>query len=100
MGGGKLMGMMTARELQEQGMSLENQIAIHFSSNCYPPIPHQMIPTAVEAIHAYHDEELDKLIPLPEGVSFRGNTEVSARNIINSYYLGAWCESDIEDEED
>jgi len=94
------MGMMTARELQEQGMSLENQIAIHFSSNCYPPIPHQMIPTAVEAIHAYHDEELDKLIPLPEGVSFRGNTEVSARNIINSYYLGAWCESDIEDEED
>ena len=94
------MGMMTAIELQEQGLSLENQIAIHFSSNCYPPIPHQMIPTAVEAIHAYHDEELDKLIPLPEGVSFRGNTEVSARNIINSYYLGAWCESDIEDEED
>jgi hypothetical protein len=93
------MGMMTARELQEQGMSLENQIAIHFSSNCYPPIPHQMIPTAVEAIYAYHDEELDKLIPLPEGVSFRGNTEVSARDVINSYYLGAWCESDIEDEE-
>ena len=94
------MGMMTARELQEQGMSLENQIAIHFSSNCYPPIPHQMIPTAVAAIDAYWEDELDKLIPLPQGVSFRGNTEVSARNIINSYYLGAWCESDIEDEED
>jgi hypothetical protein len=93
------MGIMTAKDLQWQGLNLEQQIAIHFTSNCYPPIPHQMIPTAVEAIHAYHDEELDKLIPLPEGVSFRGNTEVAARDVINSYYLGAWCESEMEDEE-
>jgi hypothetical protein len=50
-----------------------------------------MIPMAVEAIGAYWDEELDKEIALPEGVSFRGRDTVSARNVIESYRLDAWC---------
>jgi len=89
------MGMMQAIELANNtGISIQDQLSIHFRNNCYPSIPQQMIPTAVEAIYAYNDEELDKLIPLPEGVSFRGETEVSARDVISSYYLGAWCSED------
>ena len=85
------MGLMTAMDLAGQEISLEQQLAIHFSSNCYPPIPQQMIPMAVEAIGAYWDEELDKEIELPEGMSFRGRDTVSARNVIESYRLDAWC---------
>ena len=93
------MGRMTAMDLQEQGLSLENQIAIHFSSNCYPPIPQQMIPTAIEAIDAYWEMDYNKMIPLPEGVSFRGQSEVSASNVIQSYRLDAWLVDDYEDED-
>ena len=85
------MGLMTAMDLAESQMSLEDQLAIHFRSNCYPPIPLQMIPTAIEAIDAYWEEDLNRMITLPEGVTFRGDTEVSAYNVINSYRLDAWC---------
>lgn len=78
-------------------MSLEDQLSIHFRSNCYPPIPLMMIPTAVAAIDAYWEDDLNKMIPLPEGVSFRGNSEVSAYNVISSYRLDAWCMEDDED---
>lgn len=95
------MGLSQAIELSSnEDLSLATQLSIHFSSNCYPPIPQQMIPTAIEAIYAYQDEELDKLIPLPEGVSFRGETEVSARDVISSYRLDAWCESETEYEDE
>jgi hypothetical protein len=88
------MGMMTALDLQEQGLTLEQQLSIHFSSNCYPPIPQGMIPTAIEAIDAYWEMDYNKMIPLPDGVSFRGQNEVSASNVIQSYRLDAWCMED------
>ena len=90
---------MTAVDLQEQGLSLEQQLSIHFSSNCYPPIPQGMIPTAIAAIDACWEEDYNKMIPLPEGVSFRGQSEVSASNVIQSYRLDAWLVDDYEDEE-
>jgi hypothetical protein len=86
---------MTAIDLQEQGLSLEQQIGIHFSSNCYPPIPKVMIPVAVAAIDAYWEEDYDLMIPLPEGVEFRtGATSVSASQAIESLRLEAWCMED------
>ncbi len=86
------MGRMTAMDLQEQGLSLENQIAIHFSSNCYPPIPKVMIPVAVAAINAYHDGEFAKVIPLPEGVEHRAtnSTSIFASQAVESLRLDAW----------
>jgi hypothetical protein len=86
---------MTAIDLQEQGLSLEQQIGIHFSSNCYPPIPKVMIPVAVAAIDAYWEEDYDLMIPLPDGVEFRdGSTSVSASQAIESLRLDAWCMED------
>jgi hypothetical protein len=94
------MGMMTAMDLAGSEVSLEQQLSIHFSSNCYPPIPQQMIPTAIAAIDACWEEDYDLMIPLPDGVSFRGQTEVSARNVVESYRLDAWLVDDYEDEEE
>jgi hypothetical protein len=86
---------MTAIDLQEQGLSLEQQIGIHFSSNCYPPIPKVMIPVAVAAIDAYWEDDYSRMIPLPEGVEFRtGATSVSASQAIESLRLDAWCMED------
>ena len=95
---------MTAMSLTEMNVPLEQQLAIHFSSNCYPPIPSKMIPVAVEAINAYNEEDFARVIQLPEGVEFRnGENWVFASQAIESLRLDAWL-SEIfwtdEDEEE
>jgi hypothetical protein len=96
------MGYATAIGLTDTDLSLEDQISIHFRSNCYPPIPQQMIPVAVAAIDAYYEEDYAKVIKLPEGVHFRnGEDWVFASQAIESLRLDAWL-SEIywEDEEE
>jgi hypothetical protein len=98
------MGRMTAMDLQDQGLTLEQQIGIHFSSNCYPPIPSKMIPVAVAAIDAYYEEDYARVIKLPEGVEFRnGEDWVFASQAVESLRLDAWLQEIYwtdEDEED
>lgn len=98
---GKVMGLMTALDLQEQRLSLEQQLAIHFSSNCYPPIPQLMIPVAKMAIFHYWEQDYHAMVELPEGVEFRtGAKSVPASQIIESLRLDAWVMEDEEGEED
>jgi hypothetical protein len=70
--------------------TLNDQIAIHFQSNCYPPIPQIMIPVAIEAIQAVNDEDFDRVIDLPEGVNFRNATTIKACQAVDALYLNAW----------
>lgn len=87
------MGLSTAMGIAGTDLPLEEQIAWHFSSNCYPPIPKQMIPVAVEAINAYNDEDFARVIKLPEGVQFRnGEDWVFASQAIESLRLDAWLQ--------
>lgn len=82
---------------EELGYTLEQQISLHFQTNCYPPIPQQMIPTAIEALDNANSGDWQKMIRLPEGVTFRGYDEVATYNVIDSYYLAHWViESELE----
>ena len=72
-------------------LTIENQIAIHLSSNHYPPVPAIMVPTCVEAIDAVNDLGLwDLEIPLPEGVLYKDLTHAPAWAIIEAHHLNAW----------
>jgi len=104
------MGYATAVGLTDTDLTLSDQISIHFSSNCYPPIPKVMIPVAVEAIDAYWEGDYNRVIELPfDGVDRDGNpfqirwrdgsTSVSASQAIESLRLDAWCVDDYEDED-
>lgn len=75
-------------------IDLEQQLAIHFSSNCYPPIPHFMIAVAQEAIKAVNAEQYDLEIELPAGVQFRNSTTVTAINAVDGLFLNAWIDRD------
>lgn len=98
------MGNNFATELStETSLTLEQQIAIHFSSNCYPPIPHTMIPVAVEAIKACNEEQYDLEIELPPFITFRNSTTVTAINAVDNLRLEAWTnnyEDEYESEEE
>jgi len=88
------MGSMRAMELAsgEFVSNIEQQISIHFSSNCYPPVPQFMVPVAIKAIDAFYDEDYDLMIDLPEGVEFRNSKTVSASNVIDALRLDAWVQ--------
>ena len=70
--------------------SLEQQISIHFSANCYPPVPQFMVDVAVKAIQLVNSDEGKTLIDLPAGVSFRNEKHVSAYNCIDQLRLESW----------
>lgn len=89
------MGSMQAREMANTPeLTMEQSLSWHLTSNHYPPVPTSMVQPCMEAIDAYWEDDLDKLITLPEGVYFRGEKEAPARDIIIQHHLDAWCEED------
>ena len=92
------MGNLQAREMAELGAdNIEQVLAWHLQSNHFPPIPTTMVEPCLKAIDAYWEDDLDKLIPLPEGVGYRGLTVAPARAIIINNHLDPWC-ADTDDE--
>ena len=70
--------------------SLDRQISIHFSSNCYPPVPQFMVQVAIDAIDAVNDQDYGRVIDLPNGVQFRNASWVTASQVIDALRLDAW----------
>jgi len=89
------MGNNFATELADRDLfpelDLEMAISIHLQSNHYPPVPLSMVQPCIDAIDAYYDEDYNKLIELPEGVTYRGGaTSAPASAIIEQHHLDAW----------
>lgn len=83
---------------EDTTLPIEQQLEWHLTSNHFPPIPTTMVQPCVEAIDAFWEDDLDKMISLPEGVGYRGLTAAPARAIIIEHHLDAWCD-DSEQEE-
>ena len=71
-------------------MTLEQQLAFHLQSNHFPPVPTSMIQPCIEAIDAYWDEDIHRLISLPEGVGYNGLTVAPAYAIVDAHHLEHW----------
>ena len=86
------MGSIFANDLAlADNLDIESQIAIHLSSNHYPPVPKTMVQPCIEAIDAVNDLGLwDLEIPLPEGVLYKDLTHAPAWAIIEAHHLNAW----------
>ena len=93
------MGHNFATELStETSLTLEQQVSIHFASNCYPPVPQFMVSVAVEAIKACNEEQYDLELELPAGVSFRNSTTITAINAVDNLRLFAWTTNNESEE--
>jgi hypothetical protein len=95
------MGHNLATELAEGtlGLDLESAIGMHLRGNHYPPVPLSMVQPCIDAIDAYWEEDIEKHIELPEGVSWRGNDYAPAWALIEGHHLEAWCQDDFVDED-
>ncbi len=83
------MGYNTAVDLSNE-LDLEVAIGYHLQGNHYPPVPLSMVEPCIDAIDAYYDEDYDKSITLPEGVSWKGNNYAPASAIVEAHHLEAW----------
>jgi hypothetical protein len=85
------MGSVTAIGIQDSVLDLETQLAYHLQGNHYPPVPLSMVQPCIEAIDAYYeDNKSEKLIKMPEGVSYKGKTHAPAWAIIEQHHLQFW----------
>lgn len=92
------MGSLQAHEMAEHA-DLDTALAWHLRSNHYPPVPLSMVEPCKLAIDAYWEDDLDRMIQLPEGTLYRGEKSAPAREIIIAHHLDAWCEEEpFEDE--
>lgn len=83
------MGYTTALSLAED-ISLDAGLAYHLQANHYPPVPVSMVDACIEAIDAYYEEDYQRMIDLPEGVYWRGETSCPASAIAEAHHLDAW----------
>jgi hypothetical protein len=83
------MGYTTAVDLSNE-LDLEVALGYHLQGNHYPPVPLSMVQPCIEAIDAYYEEDYNRLIEMPEGVSYRGSDHAPASAIIEQHHLHAW----------
>lgn len=79
---------------------LRQAVSLHFQSNCYPPVPQFMVDVALEAIHSVAVGDHVAPIELPNEVTFRGHTTVSAMEAVESLCLDAFVDWIINNEEE
>ena len=87
------MGSNFATELADEellGLDLETSIAIHLQANHYPPVPTSMVEPCIAAIDAYYDEDYQRLIELPEPITWRDQNSAPASAIVEAHHLDAW----------
>jgi hypothetical protein len=83
------MGYNTALDLSNE-LDIEIAIGYHLQGNHYPPVPLSMVEPCIEAIDAFYDEDYNREIALPEGISWRGQVTAPASAIIEQHHLEAW----------
>lgn len=79
-----------ARFVGEGEIALEQALSWHLTSNHYPPVPTTMIEPCKQAIEAINEDEPEREITLPEGVSYRNAPTAPAWAIAEQHHLDAF----------
>ncbi len=88
------MGNITAHDLVENVIDIKQSIYIHLTGNHYPPVPPTMVEPCIEAIYAASDGDWNRLIELPSGVTWKGQTNAPVSAIVEAHHLDAWIDSE------
>lgn len=90
------MGGLAARDMAGQ-TDLRTALSWHLTSNHYPPVPTSMVPICEQAIQAIVEEDYDREITLPAGVSWLGKDSAPARAIAEAHHLHSFIEAAMEE---
>jgi hypothetical protein len=89
------MGRMFVEGLKDMtDLELEDWVSLHFSSNCYPPIPQIMVQSAVAAIVACNKGDYNEVIELPMGVTYRDSQFCDAWTFVEQHRLEGFLQDE------
>ena len=88
------MGSNTAKDLAENVIDIKQSISIHLTGNHYPQVPLTMVEPCIEAIYAASDGDWDRLIKLPSGITWKGQTSAPVSAIVEAHHLDVWINSE------
>ena len=92
------MGNIYAEGLTEIGLTLEEQILVHLTSNHYPPVPKSMVKPCIEAIDLANEGKWDEMVKMPEMVLYKGEDEAPVHAIVEQHHLDFWIiESELDE---
>ena len=91
------MGSVTALGIKDAVLDLETQLGYHLQGNHYPPVPLSMVQPCIDAIDAAYDEDHDRMIEMPQGVSYKGNTHAPAWAVIEQHHINWFIDPVDED---
>jgi hypothetical protein len=88
------MGNAFASELatEDFGLTLEQAIGIHLTSNHYPPVPLSMVEPCLNAIDLANEGDWEAPVKLPEGVYYRDKESAPVWAIVDQHHLHNWIE--------
>ena len=91
------MGRLLAEELASGELvnGIDQQLAFHFTSNCYPPVPHSMIEPAKSAISLVNHDRWNEHVKLPKGIKYRDQDTCPAFKIVENFRLDAWIMEEV-----
>ena len=92
------MGHASAIGMAEFGGVNEATLHWHLTSNHYPPHDPAMVSVALAAIEAVNEEDPDRVIDLPEIITYRGQTEIEAWEAVTALNLEAFLSVGAEGE--
>ena len=90
------MGRMTAMEIAETELTLEDQITWHLQANHFPPIPKSMVKPCMEAIELANKGYWEAKVSLPDGVGYQGLTVAPVSAMIEQHHLETWITNEGE----
>jgi hypothetical protein len=81
--------MSLAEMIDDNGLNLNVALQYHLRCNHYPPLPISLIPLCETVITGVSDETLDlnDMIELPTGLTWRGMTSAPVREVIDWLHL-------------
>jgi len=85
-----MMGRNFATELASSNKDLEWQIKLHLQQNHYPMVPVSMVQPCIYAIEACNEECYNRMIELPSGILWRGQSSAPAHAIVEGHHLEPW----------
>jgi hypothetical protein len=98
------MGSNLSRELADGidavEITLHQQIAIQLQSNHYPPITLSMVEPCIKAIEAFNEDDSERQIDLPAGITWRGQYTAPASAIVKGHHLEPWVNNSDEDDDE
>jgi hypothetical protein len=75
--------------------TVDTLLAHHLQHNHYPPVPLTMLETCKTAIDLAIEDDWYALVPLPDGITYRGQDHAPVHEIVKQHHLDHFIEQDF-----